>query len=110
MSSVFRSDYQTSTNVKHYRVLVQALNRHLGNQATIIGENAGMNAMVQFHTQLNDEEMSDRAEQRGVELISARSCYMNAEDGKGMFLLGCTDLNSEAIQEGVRCLAQILKT
>jgi GntR family transcriptional regulator/MocR family aminotransferase len=86
---------------------VQALNQHLGNQVTIMGENAGMNAMVQFHTRLNDQEISDRAEHRGVELISARSCYMNAEDGKGMFLLGCTALSLEMIQEGVRRLAEI---
>jgi GntR family transcriptional regulator/MocR family aminotransferase len=92
------------------KTLVQALTQYIGNKVTIIGENAGMNAMVQFHTHLNDEEMIDRAEQRGVELISARSCYMKAEDGKGMFLLGCTDLNLEVIQEGVWRLAQVLKT
>jgi GntR family transcriptional regulator / MocR family aminotransferase len=92
------------------RILVQALNQYLGNQVTIIGENAGMNAMVQFYTHLDDEEMIDRAEQRGVELISARSCYVNAEDGNGMFLLGCTDLKPEVIQAGVWHLAQILKT
>ncbi|WP_289501071.1 PLP-dependent aminotransferase family protein [Gloeocapsopsis sp. IPPAS B-1203] len=91
------------------RTLVQALTQHLENQVTIIGENAGMNAMVQFHTDQNDEKIIAQAEQKGVELISARSCYMNAEDGNRKFLLGCTDLNSEAIQEGVQRLAQILK-
>ncbi|MBD3885591.1 PLP-dependent aminotransferase family protein [Phormidium tenue FACHB-886] len=95
---------------KRRKTLVQALTQYIGNQVTIIGENAGMNAMVQFHTHLSDEEMIDRAEQQGVELISACSCYMNVEDGKGMFLLGCTALSSEMIQEGVSRLAQILKT
>jgi GntR family transcriptional regulator / MocR family aminotransferase len=93
---------------KRRKTLVQALTQYIGNRVTIIGENAGMNAMVQFHTHLSDEEIIDRAEQQGVELISACSCYMNAEDSKGMFLLGCTDLNSEVIQEGVQRLAQIL--
>ncbi|MUL37101.1 PLP-dependent aminotransferase family protein [Gloeocapsopsis dulcis] len=91
------------------KTLVQALTQHLGNQVTIMGENAGMNVMVQFHTHWNDEEIIAQAEQQGVELISARSCYMKAEDGNGKFLLGCTDLTSEVIQEGVWRLAQILK-
>ncbi|MBD2102532.1 PLP-dependent aminotransferase family protein [Leptolyngbya sp. FACHB-261] len=89
--------------------LVQALTQGLENQVTIMGENAGMSVMVQFHTHWKDEEIVDRAEQRGVELISARSCYMKAENSNGKFLLGYADLNSETIAEGVWRLAQILK-
>lgn len=90
------------------QILIQAITQHLGNKATILGENAGMNVMVKFHTHWDDQEIIERAACRGVELISARKCYVQA-DSKGKFFLGFADLHPEKIQEGIFKLAQVFR-
>jgi GntR family transcriptional regulator/MocR family aminotransferase len=89
------------------QALVQALEQYLGQNVTILGENAGMHLMVQFHTSLSDKEIVFRAAQMDVGLVSASPYYLNP--GKiGEFILGYTGLSQEKIQEGVRRLAQVL--
>lgn len=90
------------------QILMQAITQQLGHQVTVMGENAGMNMMVQFHTHLSDEAIIDRATQRGVMLSSIQRCCMQA-NSQGKFLLGYADLTPEKIQEGVFRLAQVFE-
>lgn len=89
------------------RALVQALTLHLGEQVTILGENAGIHLMVRLHTQLSDEAVIDRAAQVGVGLVSAQPYYLEAKR-TGEFVFGYAELNEQQIQEGIRRLAQAL--
>ncbi len=60
------------------QVLVQALNVHLGDRATILGENAGIHLMVRLHTNLSDEEIICRASQiRSFYLVILHLQYNN---------------------------------
>jgi GntR family transcriptional regulator / MocR family aminotransferase len=88
------------------QTLAQAINQQLGNQATIMGDNAGLNMMVQFHTHLSDEEITDRAIQRGVQMHSIQRDCIKA-DSRGKFLLGYASLTPEKIEEGVSRLAKV---
>lgn len=88
------------------QILTQALTQQLGNQITIMGDNAGLNLMVQFHTHLSNEEIIDQVAQRGITLYSIQKCCVKA-DSQGKFLLGYADLTPEKIQEGVSRLAQV---
>jgi GntR family transcriptional regulator/MocR family aminotransferase len=88
------------------QTLTQAIHQQLGNQATIMGDNAGLNMMVQFHTHLSDEEITKRALQRGVQMHSIRRDCIKA-DSRGKFLLGYANLTPETIEEGVSRLAKV---
>lgn len=90
------------------QTLTHAIKQHLNDQATIIGDNAGLNMMVQFNTHLSDEEIADRAIRKGVKLHSIQKFYMKA-NGNGKFLLGYADLTPETIQEGVFRLANVFQ-
>lgn len=88
------------------RALVQALILHLGEQVTILGENAGIHLMVRLHTKLSDEAVIHRAAQVGVGLVSAQPYCLKVKR-TGEFLLGYADLDEQQIQEGIHRLAQI---
>ena len=89
------------------QVLVQALNVHLGDRVTILGENAGIHLMVRLHTELSDEEIICGASQMGVGMSTAKPYYLNAAP-KGEFIFGYSALTVQQIQESIRSLAQVL--
>ena len=89
------------------RSLVEALMLYLGQQMTILGENAGIHLMVRFHTSLSDQEIVDRALQVGVGLVPAQPYYLSG-DQRSEFIFGYAELNESQIQEGIRRLAQVL--
>lgn len=93
---------------KRRQIFTQAITQQLGSQATVMGDNAGMNLMIQFHTHLSDEEIVDRAVQREVKLRSINRYCVEA-NSKGKFLLGYAHLTPEQIQEGVSRLSQVFK-
>jgi GntR family transcriptional regulator/MocR family aminotransferase len=89
------------------QVLVQALKDRFGEQATILGEKAGIHLMVRLHAQLTDEEIIQRAAQVGVGMMSAQPQYLKANQ-PGEFIFGYGELTEEQLQEGIRRLAQSL--
>lgn len=91
------------------QTLVQALTLHLGQQVTILGDNAGMHLMVRLHTDLSDEAIIYNAAQVGVGLVSVQPYYLEAKH-TGEFIFGYAELNDQQIQEGIRRLAQALSS
>jgi GntR family transcriptional regulator / MocR family aminotransferase len=89
------------------QVLIQALKKYFGNQVTILGENAGLHLMVQFHTDFSDQEVVAKAAERGVKLVTAQRYYLK-NAGKSEFVIGYSNLSEEKISEGVFRLAQAL--
>lgn len=89
------------------QILVQALNAHFGKKVKILGEKAGIHLMVKLHTQLTDAEIIQRAAQLGVGIMSAQSCYLNANQ-QGEFIFGYSELTEQQIQAGISTLAQVL--
>ncbi|HEY9858874.1 MAG TPA: PLP-dependent aminotransferase family protein [Candidatus Obscuribacterales bacterium] len=88
-------------------VLVQALNDHFGERATILGEKAGIHLMVRLHTNLSNEEIIHRAAKVGVGMMSAQSQYLKAFP-RGEFIFGYSELTLPQIQEGIHRLAEVL--
>jgi GntR family transcriptional regulator/MocR family aminotransferase len=89
------------------RTLVQCLLQHLGEQVTILGENAGLHLMIRLHTHLSERDILNRAAQVGVGLIPASFYYLKS-GSRNEFVLGYTELDEPQIQEGVRRLCQAL--
>lgn len=90
------------------QILSQALEQYLGQQVTILGENAGMHLMIRLHTHLSDEEIVNKAARLGVELVSAQSYYLETAS-RGEFVMGYAGLGEEKITKGVYKLGQILE-
>lgn len=88
--------------------LVQALEKHLGQQVTIRGTSAGVFVLATFDTRLSVEEIRKRALQAGVGLIDTRPFYAEKQSARE-FILGFGSLTEKKIEEGVRRIARALR-
>lgn len=93
---------------KRRQTLVRALRFHFEDHVEIVGENAGMHVMVRLRTKFSDDEITGRAAQVGVGLVSAQIYYLG-ESRTGEFVLGYAGLSERKIQEGIRRLAKALR-
>jgi GntR family transcriptional regulator/MocR family aminotransferase len=81
--------------------LVEALLRHFGSRATVLGDAAGMHAFAR----IDDDSIAERALRNKVQLRSARDYYLGAAPANE-FVFGFATLGERAIREGVKRLAQ----
>jgi GntR family transcriptional regulator / MocR family aminotransferase len=89
------------------QILVQALKEHFGERVKILGEKAGIHLMVKLQTSLSEEEIVQRAAQKGVGMLSASPQYLG-NGGAGEFIFGYSELTETQIKEGVIRLAEVL--
>lgn len=89
------------------KALVLALEKYFGDRAEIIGENAGMHLMVSLKLNLSEQEITKRANENFIELISARDYYLEPKK-ENEFILGYATLSEAAINESIKHLAKIL--
>jgi GntR family transcriptional regulator / MocR family aminotransferase len=82
------------------QVLVEALERHFGDSAEVLGDPAGMHVMVRF----DDAGIATRATRNKVQLIAAGAYYL-ADAPDNVFVMGFSTLGERAIREGVKRLA-----
>ena len=89
------------------QVLVKALKINFGENATILGEKAGIHLMVQLHTHHSDEEIIQRAAQVGIAMMSASPHYLKPHP-TGEFIFGYSELTQQQLVEGIRRLAEVI--
>jgi GntR family transcriptional regulator/MocR family aminotransferase len=81
--------------------LLDSLWKHFGDGAHVMGDAAGMHAMVRF----DDKGVMRRAMQNEVELVSADGYYLT-QSPKNEFIFGFSALPERAIQEGIKRLSR----
>jgi GntR family transcriptional regulator/MocR family aminotransferase len=82
-------------------VLVEALARHFGTGAQVLGDEAGMHVLVRF----DDLEVLARAAAQRVHLASSAPYYLTPPPDNE-FILGFSGVNERTIKEGVRRMAR----
>jgi GntR family transcriptional regulator/MocR family aminotransferase len=80
--------------------LLEALTRYFGSAATVLGDAAGMHAMVR----IEDKALAARAAKNKVQLRSARDYYLGTAPSNE-FVFGFATLSERAIREGIKRLA-----
>lgn len=80
--------------------LVEALQTHFGDRASVLGEAAGMHAYVRF----TDSDIAVRAERNKVQVREINSYFLGKAPVQD-FLLGFSTLNERSLREGVKRLA-----
>jgi GntR family transcriptional regulator/MocR family aminotransferase len=86
--------------------LLDALQRHIGVRAQVVGDSAGMHLVVRLDG-VDDATLVPRARRAGVVLKSTRPHYLGSAPG-GEFVFGFAEHSIETIQEGVKRLARAL--
>ena len=80
--------------------LVDALHRHFGADATVLGEAAGMHAYVRF----SDSNIGARAARNKVQVRDVEAYYLGKAPAND-YLLGFSMLSESSIREGIKRLA-----
>ena len=88
------------TYAQRRAVLVEALERHFGGRAQVLGEAAGTHAYVR----LDDPELAARAEANKVQLSEAGRYYIGTAP-PNEYLIEFSMLSERSIREGIRRLA-----
>jgi len=80
--------------------LVESLHRHFGDDATVLGEAAGLHAYVRF----SDANIATRAARNKVQLRDVEAYYLGKAPAND-YLLGFSMLSESSIREGIKRLA-----
>lgn len=110
----FLSDGHFERHVRRMRALyrmrreamLDALERHLGDAATVVGERAGMHVLVRLHEPL-PPDLIERTRSAGVAVVSADCHYLNGGTSDE-FIFGFARMETDAIEEGVRRFGNVL--
>ncbi|MCJ8283746.1 MAG: PLP-dependent aminotransferase family protein, partial [Rivularia sp. ALOHA_DT_140] len=94
---------------KRRQTLVKALKTHFDSRAEILGEKAGIHVMVNFKTNLSDEEIIQKSAKIGIGMMSANPHYFK-NNSTGEFIFGYGDLTENQLKEGIIKLAEIIRT
>ena len=92
---------------KRRQVLVKALKKYFGGRIKILGEKAGIHLMVRLNSNLNDQEIIQRAASFGIGMMSANPHYL-INHPRGEFIFGYGEVTETQLQQGIRTLAQII--
>lgn len=77
----------------------------LQDRCTISGENAGVHLLLKFYNGMTEEELINRAEEKGIKVYGLSEYYIDHQDKKhATVLLGYANMNEEKIKEAVRIL------
>jgi len=88
-------------------VLVEELKKRFGEKVSIGPNKNGVFVLVEFHLNLSESEILNRASQAGIGLTSSRGFYQT-KNRKTEFIMGVGSLNEEQIRKGIRKLAKVL--
>ena len=83
-------------------VMVASLSKHFGSKAQVLGDEAGMHALVRFE----DDEVGARAAANRVQLASSEG-YYQGQAPKNEFVFGFSCVTESQIREAIRRLAPL---
>src|SRR4029450_3504368 len=90
------------------RVLVGELERELGDELEIVGDEAGMHLATFLASNRNDREIAAKAAQQSLCLSSLSSLYLGTTPRRG-FVLGFGNTKTNAISQGVQHLKRLVQ-
>lgn len=93
---------------KKHDVLLQAVERHFGSRAAVIGQGAGLHVVLQLlDGNPGETEIIRRAAQQGIRLFPFAATFVTGESTSTRILLGFGGLSAGEIEQGIRLLSQL---
>jgi GntR family transcriptional regulator/MocR family aminotransferase len=95
---------------KKHEVLVQAVNRHFGDQAVIIGQGAGLHVVLELlNSEFSEEELIKQALAKNIRLFPLSKTYIShteSDTRQRLIMLGFGGINTTKIDHGIQLLHQ----
>ena len=93
---------------KKHDILLQAIERHFGSSAAVIGQGAGLHVVLQLpEGNPGETEIMCRAEQAGIRLFPFTATCASGESASTRILLGFGGMTGAGLGEGTRLLSAI---
>jgi GntR family transcriptional regulator/MocR family aminotransferase len=93
---------------KKQQTLITAIHEHFGDNATIIGEKAGLHLLVHLKNHHDVDELVIKAEEAGIKVYSTTKYWFGKNGTRPSYvLLGFGGMNEKDIIDGVRCLKNV---
>lgn len=93
-----------------HNALLRAIEQHLGNRATVVGQGAGLHLVVKLADQhCNDAEILAQAMQRGIQLLPFSTFFATGEPETPHLLLGFGGMTVSEIEQGMALLSQVIE-
>jgi GntR family transcriptional regulator/MocR family aminotransferase len=89
------------------QALVEAISRHLGDQLTVIGDEAGTRLVALLPPGVDDVTVGKQAAGRGISVRPLSSCCLRRPSRSGL-VMGYGNVDFRAIDEGVRQLKECI--
>lgn len=94
-------------NKKKHEVLVQSIQREMGDRVRIYGQNAGLHILLEYFGGESQEVMVERAAAYRVKVSATRQFWQNQESAReNLIMLGFGGLSAEEIADGIKLLRQ----
>ena len=92
-----------AANKKRHDVLLQTITETMGDSVIVLGENAGLHVLLESTKGLSEQDMIDRAKEKGVLVHPVSPFWMNLNSySNNMVLLGFGNLSEADIINGVQ--------
>ncbi|MFK9090904.1 PLP-dependent aminotransferase family protein [Bacillus salipaludis] len=92
---------------KKQATLIRSIEKYFGQQARIIGDDAGLHILLNVRNQLSEKELIEKAKAYKVMVYPTSVYYENNQpEQEPMILLGFGGLTEEQIEEGIRLLKE----
>lgn len=94
---------------KKHDVLVQAVRKHMGERAVLLGEDAGFHLVLRVRHHLEERELSRMARGAGIRLSSTAYTWMTPrmEEEEKEFILGFAGIELDRIEPGIEALTRV---
>jgi GntR family transcriptional regulator/MocR family aminotransferase len=94
---------------KKHDAMLQAIARHFGDNATVVGQGAGLHVVLQLAgTNPGESAILQRAEENGLRLFPLSAFYLGGAPEVTRLLLGFGGLSAGEIEEGIERLGRAL--
>lgn len=91
-----------------HNLLLQAIERHFGDKATVVGQGAGLHVVLQLREgNCGETEILQRAEQQGIRLFPFSATCVGDSPEPLNLLLGFGGLSAAEIEQGVKLLSEL---
>lgn len=94
---------------KRQAILVDAIHSHFPDDARIIGEKAGLHLAVQVPGSIFTREFQQLCEEKGIAVSPCSMYALNSSKYDDTLLIGYGNIGDEAIESGIKALAQICR-
>ncbi|EGO63804.1 PLP-dependent aminotransferase family protein [Acetonema longum] len=96
-----------ASNKKRHDILIQAVAEILGDRVNILGENAGLHILLESTKEISEQDMMERAKQKGVLVYPVSPLWINRKNySNNMVLLGFGDISETDIRNGIKQIRQ----